>query len=283
MKKNCVFVFTVLVFFLILTSGSVLSQDNYRQGNDKIIAEIGDTKIMLSEFNEIMKRVPSQFKSRLSTFEGKKELLSQLIEIKLFAKQARDIKIDKNPEVKIKLKESKDQILAMEYIEHLKNEIKLKDEELKNYYEKNKNRYYQQEEINVSHILVKTKKEANEIQKELKQGRDFAQLAREHSTCPSKNNGGNLGWFGHGKMVPEFDKAAFDLKKGEISDSVKTNFGYHIIRVEGIKNAGQMSFADVKEKLIKQLTEEKAEVMIADSKAELNKKFNVKIFEDVLK
>jgi len=283
LKKNCVFVFTVLVFFLILTSGSVLSQDNYRQGNDKIIAEIGDTKIMLSEFNEIMKRVPSQFKSRLSTFEGKKELLSQLIEIKLFAKQARDIKIDKNPEVKIKLKESKDQILAMEYIEHLKNEIKLKDEELKNYYEKNKNRYYQQEEINVSHILVKTKKEANEIQKELKQGRDFAQLAREHSTCPSKNNGGNLGWFGHGKMVPEFDKAAFDLKKGEISDSVKTNFGYHIIRVEGIKNAGQMSFADVKEKLIKQLTEEKAEVVIADSKAELNKKFNVKIFEDVLK
>ena len=283
MKKNCVFVFTVLVFFLILTSGSVLSQDNHRQGNDKIIAEIGDTKIMLSEFNEIMKRVPSQFKSRLSTFEGKKELLSQLIEIKLFAKQARDIKIDKNPEVKIKLKESKDQILAMEYIEHLKKEIKLKDEELKNYYEKNKNRYYQQEEINVSHILVKTKKEANEIQKELKQGRDFAQLAREHSTCPSKNNGGNLGWFGHGKMVPEFDKAAFDLKKGEISDSVKTNFGYHIIRVEGIKNAGQMSFADVKEKLIKQLTEEKAEVVIADSKAELNKKFNVKIFEDVLK
>ena len=261
----------------------MFSQDNYQQGSDKIIAKVGDTKIMLSEFNEIMNRVPSQVKTRLSTFDGKKELLNQLVEIKLFAKQARAVKLDKKPEVKIKLKESKDQILAMEYIEHLKKEIKLKDEDLKSYYEKNKNRYYQQEEVNASHILVKTKKEANSILKELKQGKSFDQLAREHSTCPSKNNGGNLGWFGYGKMVPEFNKAAFNLNKGEISDPVKTQFGYHIIKAVDRKNSGQKNFADVKEQLKKQLTEEKAEVLIADSKAELNKKFNVKLYEDVLK
>ena len=283
MKKNCAFIFALMVFFLILTSAPVFSQDNYQQGSDKIVAKVGDTKIMLSEFNDIMKRVPSQFKTRLSTVDGKKELLKQLIEIKLFAKQARAVKLDKKPAVKIKLKESKDQILAMEYIEHLKKEIKITDEELKNYYEKNKNRYYQQEEINASHILVKTKKEANSILKELKQGKSFARLAKDHSTCPSKNNGGNLGWFGHGKMVPEFNKAAFNLNKGEISNPVKTQFGYHIIKAVDRKNSGQKSFADVKEQLEKQLTAEKAEVLVADSKAELNKKFNVKLYEDVLK
>lgn len=90
-------------------------------------------------------------------------------------------------------------------------------------------------QVKASHILVKTESEANKILEDLKRGASFAKLAQEKSECPSKKKGGDLGWFGKGKMVPEFEKAAFSLKKGEISDIVKTKFGYHIIKVTDTK------------------------------------------------
>ncbi len=90
-------------------------------------------------------------------------------------------------------------------------------------------------QVKASHILVKTEGEARKILEELKKGANFAKLAKQFSECPSKKKGGNLGWFGRGKMVREFENAAFSLKKGEISDIVKTQFGYHIIKVTDTK------------------------------------------------
>ena len=86
-------------------------------------------------------------------------------------------------------------------------------------------------EVKASHILVEKRSEAERILEELKKGTDFSELAKKYSGCPSKKRGGDLGWFGRGRMVPEFEKAAFSLKKGELSDIVKTQFGYHIIKV----------------------------------------------------
>ncbi len=87
--------------------------------------------------------------------------------------------------------------------------------------------------IKASHILVKKRSEAEKILKELKNGASFSELAKKHSTCPSAKRGGDLGFFSHGQMVKEFEKAAFALKKGEISGIVKTEFGFHIIKRTG--------------------------------------------------
>lgn len=87
------------------------------------------------------------------------------------------------------------------------------------------------EEIKASHILVETEEEAISIREEILSGTDFEDLAAEHSLCPSGANGGDLGFFGRGQMVGEFEKAAFDLKVGEISYPVRTNFGWHLILV----------------------------------------------------
>jgi peptidyl-prolyl cis-trans isomerase C len=84
--------------------------------------------------------------------------------------------------------------------------------------------------IHCAHILVKTEKEANAILERLKKGEKFSAIAKNVSLCPSKKRGGDLGTFGRGQMVKEFEKAAFDLQKGQISGIVKTKFGYHIIR-----------------------------------------------------
>jgi peptidyl-prolyl cis-trans isomerase C len=84
--------------------------------------------------------------------------------------------------------------------------------------------------IHCAHILVKTEKEANAILERLKKEEKFSAIAKNVSLCPSKKRGGDLGTFGRGQMVKEFEKAAFDLEKGQISPIVKTKFGYHIIR-----------------------------------------------------
>lgn len=86
-----------------------------------------------------------------------------------------------------------------------------------------------------SHILVKTESEAQRLMKRISEGEDFAAVARRFSSCPSKKNGGDLGWFGKGQMVPEFEKIAFEEEVGKVVGPVKTQFGFHIIKVTGRK------------------------------------------------
>jgi peptidyl-prolyl cis-trans isomerase C len=85
--------------------------------------------------------------------------------------------------------------------------------------------------VNASHILIKTEGEAWVILRDIQQGKSFEQLASEKSLCPSRKKGGSLGWFARGQMVPEFEKAAFSGKKGTIVGPVKTQFGYHLIKI----------------------------------------------------
>ncbi|HIH02764.1 MAG TPA: peptidylprolyl isomerase [Methanoregulaceae archaeon] len=91
-------------------------------------------------------------------------------------------------------------------------------------------------QVSASHILVKTEQEAQALRARIAAGEDFGEIAKKHSTCPSGRNCGDLGWFRKGQMVPEFEKAAFGAKKGEVVGPVKTQFGYHLIRVNDMKD-----------------------------------------------
>jgi len=90
-------------------------------------------------------------------------------------------------------------------------------------------------QVRASHILVKTEDEANKILKRINDGEDFTAVAKRFSSCPSRKNGGDLGWFGKGQMVPEFEKVAFENDSGKVVGPIKTQFGYHIIKVTGRK------------------------------------------------
>jgi peptidyl-prolyl cis-trans isomerase C len=95
--------------------------------------------------------------------------------------------------------------------------------------------YCMAQQARASHILVKTEEQANQILKRLADGEEFAKVARRFSSCPSGKNGGDLGWFGKGMMVPEFEKVAFEEEVGKVVGPVKTQFGYHLIKVTGKK------------------------------------------------
>jgi foldase protein PrsA len=118
------------------------------------------------------------------------------------------------------------------------------DEDAKEYYDENQDQF-NVDEVEASHILVTDEKLAKDILKEIKDGGDFAELAKEHSIDGSKASGGELGYFGKGAMVPEFEEAAFALKPGEVSDIVASQFGYHIIKVTD-KKQGLENYEDVK-------------------------------------
>ena len=168
---------------------------------------------------------------------------------------------------KITLSQLRESIEKSKLVEKLKkqltDEIKISDKELKAYYEKNKQQYAQNEEVKASHILVKDKKLADNIYDQLQKGAKFELLAKKHSTdAGSKDKGGDLDYFGKGKMVPEFEKTAWSLKQDEISKPLKSNFGYHIIKKTGYKPFKQSSYDEVKVKVTEEVKKTKADDVI---------------------
>jgi peptidyl-prolyl cis-trans isomerase D len=139
-------------------------------------------------------------------------------------------------------------------IDATKIPVTITDADYQKAYQQNQEQYKTPEEVDVRHILVKTEEQAKDIKKQLEGGADFAALAKKYSEDPgSKDTGGLYKNVQHGKMVPEFDKAAFSLPVGKISDPVKTSFGYHILKVDAHRPAGQRSLAEVKPEIESQL------------------------------
>lgn len=157
------------------------------------------------------------------------------------------------PQFKEQIKESIRQQLKQEILKRVVvGDIKPSDGELKQYFQDHKDEYSQPEKIKARHILLNSQTKAEKVRKLLEEGADFAKLAKKYSQDKSnKDQGGDLGWFSRGKMVPEFEEVAFSLKIGEVSDPVKTKFGYHIIKLVDRKEAEDKTFEDVKEEVKK--------------------------------
>lgn len=164
------------------------------------------------------------------------------------------------------------------------------DKETKAYYDAHPVEFKMPEQVRASHILIKVDPKADEaakaearkkiedIQAGLKKGGDFAALAKEKSSCPSAEKGGDLGYFSRGQMVKPFEEAAFALKPGEVSGPVETNFGYHIIKVIDKKPETTLAYEEVKAKLGQKLREEKLEKELDLYLAELKKTAKVERF-----
>ncbi|MGB9840808.1 foldase protein PrsA [Thermovenabulum sp.] len=154
--------------------------------------------------------------------------------------------------------------------------INITEEEMKSYFNEHKDEFAQKEQVRARHILVDDEKLANEISAKLKNGQDFAELAKQYSKdTATKENGGDLGFFSRGDMVKEFEDVAFSLKVGEISSPVKTQYGYHIIKVEEKKEAQEASFDKSKEKIRDILFNQKFQQEYDPWMQELYKQYNV--------
>jgi len=177
------------------------------------------------------------------------------------------------------------QILNKEVLE----KVAVSPKELETYFNEHKDTYVQEEAVHARHILIKVapdaspeddqkaKERAKAVLAKAKKGEDFSKLAAQYSEDSSKDSGGDLGYFGRGRMVKPFEEAAFALKAGQISDPVRSQFGYHIIKVEARREAKRLSLAEAKEWVEKDLTREKARVRYGEYVAGLREKAKITV------
>ncbi|MDP1421629.1 peptidylprolyl isomerase [Peribacillus simplex] len=165
----------------------------------------------------------------------------------------------------------KDIVVYLQTKKLVEPRITVTDDEISTYFEDNKDTFAQAEQVEASHILVEDEKTAKKVAKEIAEGGDFAKLAAEYSTdTETADNGGSLGYFGKGDMVEEFEDVAFDLDINKVSDPVKSDYGYHIIKVTGKKEAKKANLEDskevIKETLLSERLQEEYPVWLAEVK-----------------
>ena len=181
----------------------------------KILAQVGGMPITEDDVNGFLMNL-GQRGQAYNNPEGRKEILKQLIANKLMLLDAKRNLYEAEPAFKAHLARVKDELLANYAAEKVLAAVTVTDKDAKDYYEKNTDKFQSGESVNASHILVDSEEAALEILGKIKDGSiSFEDAAMEYSSCPSKANGGSLGDFGRGQMVPEFDSAVFAMSVGE--------------------------------------------------------------------
>lgn len=253
--------------------------------NAGVLASVKDANITVTdeEIAPFLAQSNPQVSGVQPSDEDKKKLIDDMIKYKLLVAEAKKSGIENTDEYKRQLELAKDGIAFNLWQREQTKDVAVSDEEAKKIYDENKQSFMQPDSVTASHILVADEKSAksaiaklSKVKKENLKA-EFNKLAKEISTDPSaKENGGDLGSFGKGMMVPEFEKAAFALKDGEMGKTpVKTQFGYHVIYKESSKKAEAMPFEKVKDLIKNQLLPGKANKKIDDKANELFGKINV--------
>lgn len=253
---------------------------------DEVVATVGDEVITQGDLEGELNMLAPQWRGRIKTEGGRKNVIQNIVRRRLILMEAEARGVDKDPKLLIELERLKSARLLNKM---LSDDKELDEALLKQKFEENKASFDTPERIKARHILVKlkpdasaaeqarVKAEADKIAKAARGGADFAKLAKDKSDGPTKENGGDLGIFARGKMDPEFENVAFGLKAGQISDPVKTSFGYHIIKVEEKLAPSSPTYEDVKDQVAKkfkpQLERERFEKFLGS----LEEKYKVEV------
>ena len=225
---------------------------------EKVLATVGGSPITEREVNEFIASLGQRGQAYNSP-EGRRAVLNQIIGNKLLLLDAKRNLIEAEAAFREQLNRMKDNLLISYAGEKIISAVSVSEAEAKEYYENNKNEFKTAETVNASHILVDSEEKAIAIHEEIASGKKtFEDAAKEYSSCPSKNAGGSLGDFARGQMVPEFDSAVFEMAEGDVTKvPVKTQFGYHLIKLNAKNPEKEMSYEEIKDELKAGLLNEK--------------------------
>ena len=239
----------------ILTPGSFGT--NNQQPTARVLAQVNGKPITEEDVTRFIMAMGRNGQA-YNNPQGRAAVLEQLIAQRLFLLDAQRNLYEREQAFKDQLAAVKEQLLMEYAISKCVESVRLTEEEVRAYYDSHKEEMIEDETVNASHILVDSEEKASEILAAINAGEiTFEDAARENSSCPSSQQGGNLGDFGRGQMVPEFDTACFEMEEGEVRGPVKTQFGYHLIRLNKKNAAEALSYNDVRAQLYEQLTREK--------------------------
>ena len=225
---------------------------------NKILANVGTYTVTEADVNEFIAGL-GQRGVAYNNPEGRRAVLNQLIGNKLLLLEAQKNLYEAESEFRTQLACLKDDLLVNYAADKAISAVKVTEEDIKKYYEENMEQFVTGESVNASHILVSSEEEALDVLAKINSGEmTFEAAAQEYSSCPSKDAGGNLGDFGRGQMVPEFDTAVFEMNVGEVTAApVKTQFGYHLIKLNAKTESKTLDFAEIRGELEQMLYSEK--------------------------
>lgn len=275
MRKCLIFLFLLLPLFACS-----------KKEEGKTLATIDGDSITLQEFNSELDKIPMNMKMLVASQSGKKNFLDRLVVKRLLLKEAKKENIEKEKEFQDRLADIQEQLTIESLLKKKVNvESKFTDEDLTKYYEAHKEEFKKEQEIATRQIVLKSEQEAKEVQARVAKGEDFGELAKKYSIDPSaKATGGDIGYHPKGTLIPEYEQAAFKLTKvGQVSPTVKTQLGYHIIKLEGVKPAAYLPFNEVKEPIRQKMAQEKQTEILEKYIEDLKKNTKIVINEDLLK
>ncbi|WP_297281158.1 peptidylprolyl isomerase [uncultured Anaerococcus sp.] len=213
---------------------------------NKLMAEVNGKKIYQSDVYELMAGIEDR--DRFNSAEGFNVLADELVNQELILEDAKEKKYDEDDQFVEELNRVRDNMLKNYAMHKIFEEVNISDDELKSYYEENKETLFSPVSYTASHILVQSEDDANKILEEINDGLDFSKAADKYSIDPSGKNGGSLGTFPKGVMVKEFQEGLDSIEIGEISQPVKSQFGYHIIKLDD-KKEQEASFEEMKDQV----------------------------------
>lgn len=248
----------------------------------KNAATINGEGITVDDLDRLYERLSPEMRANYDQAGGKMQFLENYIGKRLILQEASKSNFDRRPEVAESLQAARDAVLFDRYVRDIIAEPFVSEPKLREYYEAHKSEMTRDEMIKARHILAtpdegainnmtgdnaksdeEAKKKIESTIVSITRGANFADLATKYSEDSTARSGGDLGWFGRGKMVKEFEDAAFKLGKGQLSGVVKTDFGYHVIYVEDRKDGGVIPFDDVKADIRERLLNEHANDILA--------------------
>ena len=222
--------------------------------SENVLAVVAGKELTEAQFEAYLKSVPREQQMYAQNPQYREQYKEQFIDLYLFAQLGKDEKTDETDEFKEIMEGARRDILAQLSMREMLKDIVVTEEEQKTYYEENKAQFGKGATVSAKHILTDSEEKCQTILKNIEAGeKTFEDAAREFSTCPSGAKGGDLGEFGKGQMVKEFEDAAFDAEIGKVVGPVKTQFGYHLIKVEKKNEPKTAEFEEVKGQIYQQL------------------------------
>ena len=243
---------------------------------NNVLAVVDGRAIKQSDLYDLLRSI-GQNAMQFQSEEGQKQLVNELVMQELLYSDAIKHGLDQEEEFTAALEQMTKSLLKQYAMGKLLESVTATDEEVEAYYESHQSLFKSEEAAKANHILVATLEEAEKIAEEIKNGLSFAEAAKKYSTCPSASQGGALGEFTRGRMVPEFEAAAFAMTPGEISAPIQTQFGYHIIELEALTPAGTSPFEAVKDQVKEQCLLAKRQALYIAKRQELENIYTVEM------
>lgn len=289
-RTTAILILCLLIFLIFIPSsiladqGTSTSETNPETETvippETVLASFGGQTITLGEFNQLWEQIPEEYKLQLD----KTIVLNQMISERLLIQEAKNMGLEEDEYVLEQIKKITEQILVQTLIQkEILDKVQVSEEEVEEYYKENQDKFTEKEQVHLYNILVETEEKAQEILEELKAGKDFSEVAKENSIGPSASKGGDLGYLSKGTIIPEIEEVIFVLEIEELSKVVKTDFGFHILKITDKKPETIKTLEEVKEDILQTLLPTKQNKAFENLLENLKSKADIEINEEALK